>query len=238
MASDVKFPRWLPRALRPTPPRLAEARQYLGVTLGDDLDQALAVPGHLHADQAALLCHAAKICPDGPIIEIGSFKGRSAVFIARGMKPTNHLHAIDPFMGGAIGSRRDRAESQASGLDGDYGYELWETFNRSLDRLGVTERVTPIRALSQDARTDWSAPVAMVWIDGDHRYDGVRRDIEDWTPLVMPGGFAAFHDTHPAYSGHPTGCVRKAIIDSGLATGGTFETYLELRNLWMFRRSS
>lgn len=38
-------------------------------------------------------------------------------------------------------------------------------------------------------------PIDFLFIDGDHTYDGVRRDFELWSPLVCPGGVVALHDT-------------------------------------------
>ncbi len=41
------------------------------------------------------------------------------------------------------------------------------------------------------------APVDFAFIDGDHRYEGVRADFEQYGPLVRPGGLIAFHDILP-----------------------------------------
>ena len=78
----------------------------------------------------------------------------------------------------------------------------------------------------------------MLWIDGDHTYDAVRQDIDDWTPFVAIGGFAAFHDTKSKYGRDLAVEVRRAIMGSAMTTSGEFETYLELRNLWIFRRTA
>ncbi len=238
MASDIKHPSWLPRVLRPTPPRLRLARAFTGQRFGDDLPRAERIPGFLHADQAAALCHAAAICPDGPIVEIGSFKGKSTVFLGRGMKRSNSLHAIDPHISTSLGSRRDRAAARETGTDGAPPETSWRTFNEILDTWKLTDRVHVIRGYSHEVRADWSEAIAMLWVDGDHSYEAVRRDIEDWLPLVVPGGFAAFHDTHASYGEDHTGSVRRAITDAALPTSGEFETYLELRNAWIFRRTT
>lgn len=238
MASDVKHPTWLPRILRVPPRALRQARAFTRRTLGDTLDRALRVPGWLHPDQAALLCYGAHRCPDGLIVEIGSFKGRSTVFIAKGMKPTNRLHAVDPHLGGTIGSRADVAAAKRLGTDNEFKPDSWSVFNDTLDTWEIKDSVHIIRGYSHDARADWSEPIAMLWVDGDHRYDAVRQDIDDWVPLTCPGALMAFHDTHPNYGSDPGRSVRAAILDSGMLSSGQFETFLELRNLWMMRRVS
>jgi MMP 1-O-methyltransferase len=44
------------------------------------------------------------------------------------------------------------------------------------------------------AACGWSEPLALLWIDGDHSYAGVKADVEAWVPFVRPGGVIAFHD--------------------------------------------
>ena len=232
MASDLKYPRWLPRALRPVPPTLRRARRFTGDVLGDRLEEFDRIPGWLHPDQAASLCYFAHQCPGGPIVEIGSFRGKSTVLLARGMKETNTLHAIDPHLSTEIGNRRDRAT--AGRANGDE--TSWTAFHETLATWQVADRVDVIRKYSHDARAVWDGTVVFAWIDGDHSYEAVKQDIEDWTPLIVPGGYVAFHDTHPDYPSDPPGSVRAAITDSGLPTSSEFETVLELRNLWILRR--
>jgi predicted O-methyltransferase YrrM len=226
--SDVKFPNWLPRWARPIPPRLREARDLTAEVFGESLEAARRIPGWLHPDQAAMVCHLARLCPDGPIVEIGSFKGKSTVFIARAMKKTNTLTAIDPHLLTYAGDERD--------LDGRYRNEVtsWDDFQRTLHEWKLQDTVDVIRDYSHEVVKRWDAPIAFLWIDGDHREESVSRDIADWIDRVAPGGFAGFHDTHPGHAGH--GGPRKALEKAGFLADHGFETWLELRNAWFFRR--
>lgn len=54
-----------------------------------------------------------------------------------------------------------------------------------------------ITARSHEARVGWTTPIDFLFIDGDHSYDGARRDWDEWTPLVRKEGFVALHDAHP-----------------------------------------
>jgi predicted O-methyltransferase YrrM len=62
-----------------------------------------------------------------------------------------------------------------------------------------------LQGTSQDARVVHAAatlgPYDFVFIDGDHTYDSVRADWENYSPLVVPGGVVVFHDIYerPAY---------------------------------------
>jgi predicted O-methyltransferase YrrM len=83
------------------------------------------------------------------------------------------------------------------------GYTRWQeklyaTFGRE------QQRVELLRADSHDARTvdlvrktTGGRPLDFLLIDGDHSYEGVKRDFELYAPLVAPGGYIAFHDIVP-----------------------------------------
>jgi hypothetical protein len=227
-ASDVKFPKWLPYWARPIPPALREARAFAAQILGDRLEAATRIPGWLHPDQAALLSHLAHLCPAGPIVEIGSFRGKSTVFLASAMKETNSLTAIDPHQ---FSPTKGGGDSQADEKEGETS---WEDFQRTLLAWGFDGVVKVVRDLSHAVAPNWNEPIAFLWIDGDHRYEGVSRDIADWVDFVMPGGFVGFHDTHSGHAGH--GGPRRALRDVGYLADRGFETWLELRNAWFFRR--
>ncbi|MEM1165672.1 MAG: class I SAM-dependent methyltransferase [Planctomycetota bacterium] len=121
------------------------------------------------------------------IVEIGSFRGKSTVILALGSTDVNgHVTAIDPHI-----------RTAASGTD--YGPADLEAFHGTVDRWAVGDRIEHLTVRSEDARPRWSAdrPIDLLWIDGDHTYEGVRRDLDDWRELVGPSGIIACHDfTH------------------------------------------
>ena len=57
-----------------------------------------------------------------------------------------------------------------------------------------TTRIIRLLGRSQDIGRHWSFHADFVWIDGDHRYKGVKGDILAWGRYVVPGGVMAFHD--------------------------------------------
>ena len=73
-----------------------------------------------------------------------------------------------------------------------------------------TQRLDLIRDDSHDRRTFEDVETRLggqmldfAFIDGDHTYDGVRRDFELYKPLLRPGGIIAFHDIVPLADDHP-----------------------------------
>ncbi len=64
-------------------------------------------------------------------------------------------------------------------------------------------RHTQIHGLSQDVGRVWDGPaVDLVFVDGDHTYEGCKGDIDAWEPQLKPGGLLAFHDYDRPWAGH------------------------------------
>lgn len=130
----------------------------------------------------------------GVIVEIGSYQGKSTIWLARGSQAGNRLrvYAIDP--------HQNRPEN-------------FYKFRSFIARAGVESLVTPIRKISEQAVREFQEPVSLIFIDGAHEYDQVKKDFELWFPKVMENGFMAFHDTIENQWGS-TRVVRKYIYRS------------------------
>lgn len=69
-----------------------------------------------------------------------------------------------------------------------------------------------IRVLGDSKQINWPFPVDMLYIDGDHSYDGIKGDCEAWLGKVRPGGLAVFHD-YVLKGAKPTNQVAQ-VVDS------------------------
>jgi predicted O-methyltransferase YrrM len=135
------------------------------------------VPGFLRDAEAVLLFKLAKSCTGkGVIVEIGSYKGKSTIWLAKGSQAGHRVkvYAIDPH-------ERDRW--------------TFGEFKKNIFEAGIADLVVPLVATSKRAALDFADPVEMIFIDGDHQYESVQRDFELWFPKVIEGGVMAFHDT-------------------------------------------
>jgi len=70
---------------------------------------------------------------------------------------------------------------------------------------------------SAEVHADFAKPIHLLFIDGDHHYTGVRADLKNWAPKVVPGGLVICHDygprpEHLALLPHLEG-VRRAIME-------------------------
>ena len=159
--------------------------------------QAGDVEGWLSEAQGrALFDAAAAVTGAGVIVEIGSWKGRSTTWLASGARLAGQrVYAVDP--------HRGARENPAA-----------ETLNEFLDNLacnGLADVVEPMVMTSEEAAASIGRPIELLFIDGDHSYDGVRRDAELWLPRLMEGGIVMFHDVATAAYSGPRRIVRRMV---------------------------
>jgi len=156
------------------------------------LHQVADVEGWLSDAQARRLWEAAARLPaGGRVVEIGSFRGRSAIVLARAAVDSVEVVAIDPHGGGDRGPQEIVA-------DATRGQEDFDAFHANLRRAGVAERVRHIRLPSIEALGEVTGELDLLYVDGAHRYTPARADIELWGVRVSPAGTMLIHDAFNA----------------------------------------
>ncbi len=155
----------------------------------DALAAVEAVDGWMSPDQALRLYNAAAGTHQGEtIVEIGSFRGRSTIVLASAAPAGVQIVAIDPHAGNDRGPQEIDGFQAAAATDHDM-------FNDNLAAAGVAERVQHIRSLSDTAHDQVVGDLAVLYVDGAHRYAPARNDIRDWGRRVGPGGTLLIHDS-------------------------------------------
>lgn len=157
------------------------------------LDELLAavegVDGWLSSDQAARLYSAAAATrPGDQIVEIGSFRGRSTIVLASAAPDGVAVVAIDPHAG------NDRGPQEITGFETQAASDH-EVFNANLAAAGVADRVRHVREFSDRAHEAVTGAIAVLYIDGAHRYAPARSDVRTWGQRVGPGGSMLIHDS-------------------------------------------
>jgi len=159
------------------------------VSADDALARSADVEGWMSEDQGRRLFAAAARCrPDGQIVEIGSFRGRSTIVLASAAAPDVEVVAIDPHAGNDRGPQEIEGYAQAAATDHD-------AFLANLAAAGVADRVRHVRAFSDAALGDVSGAIDVLYIDGAHRYRPARADVRDWGARVPDGGTLLIHDS-------------------------------------------
>lgn len=181
------------------------------------------------AEAEGLYDLALDLSPRGPVVEIGSYCGKSALVLGAAARAAGgRLVTID--------HHRGSEENQPGWTYFDK--ELWDEKAGALDTLphlrrtlreaGLEDHVVVIVARSEAVASLWQAPVAMLFIDGGHSRDAAYADYRLWAPKVMPGGVLAIHDVFPdpADGGRPPFEIYEMALASGL-----FEERLAVKSL-------
>lgn len=132
----------------------------------------------LQLDEGALLYRLARDLGGGTVVEIGRFKGGSTLLLAAALGGGGRLYSYDLHV-------PLRADLQGPDLD--------RALLGALRRYGLDSRVELVVGDSRTAPPP-PEPPALVFVDGDHTYQGARRDYERWRELLRPGGHLLFHD--------------------------------------------
>jgi MMP 1-O-methyltransferase len=149
--------------------------------------------GHLTEREARFLALVAAGAPgEGRILEIGSFKGKSTVGLATVAQrfDLGPVAAVDPF-------------TAPSSTDPDLGgaASSYEAFVGTIRRFDLEPFVEVHRCLSSELAGQWTDPLRLLWIDGDHTYAGALADLELYRRHLVPGGVVAFHDALSPFEG-------------------------------------
>ena len=144
------------------------------------------VDGWLTNSEGELLYRLAKKCTGrGVIVEIGSWKGKSTIWLAKGSQSGKQVpvYAIDPHTGSKEHQRR--------------GSKVWtfDEFRHNIESAQVKQFVKPLVMESVKAAKLVKEPVELVFIDGAHDYASVKADFKAWYPKLVSGGIIAFHDS-------------------------------------------
>ena len=170
----------------------------------------------------------------GPLLEIGSYCGKSTLYLAAAAREHDAIvFSIDHHRGSEEHQPgeeyHDPALTDAEGL-----VDTLATFRRTIEQAGVAESVVGIVAPSEVAAKAWATPVALVFIDGGHSTEAAMTDYRAWAPHLIAGGLLAIHDVFedPAEGGRPP----FEMYEQALQTGG-FENFSEKGSLRVLRKT-
>ena len=193
------------------------------------------IKGFLAEDEAgALYQHALAQSPKGPVLEIGSYCGKSTIYLALACKQHNStVFALDHHRGSEEHQQGEYFHDPDLFDSGEGQMDTFKAFRRNIDRAGLGETVVPIVAGSEAASRQWQTPLAMVFIDGGHSLDAALTDYRCWTAHLMRGGILAIHDLFE--DAHQGGQAPFAIYRMAKASG-LFEDLGQINTLGLLRR--
>ncbi len=168
----------------------------------DLLAAAVVARGFMPTDEGDALWvaanEAAAAVPDAPLLEIGSYCGKSSIWLgAAAAAHDTVLFALDHHRG----SEENQAgweHHETDLVDAEIGrMDTLPRFRRTVFDAGLEGSVVALVGDSPTVGRFWTTPLALLFIDGGHGAEPAHRDYEQWTPHVAPGGTLCIHDVFP-----------------------------------------
>ena len=168
---------------------------------------AEAARGFMPPDEGLALYEvAASVEVDGPLLEVGSYCGKSAIYLgAAAQRDGRVLFCVDHHRGSEE-NQPGWEHHDPEVVDAELGViDTLPFFRRAIRDAGLEDTVVAVVGDSPTLASLWATPLALVFIDGGHGSEPAHRDYEGWSPHVMPGGLLAIHDVfeNPADGGRP-----------------------------------
>jgi MMP 1-O-methyltransferase len=150
------------------------------------------------AEGLALYQAAADYARLGPIGEVGTYCGKSTIYLAAaaaeaGQKviTVDHHRGSEEIQPGWEHHDPDVVDLRTGRMD------TLPFFRATIEDAGLEDHVIAIVGTSAEVARIWRSPLGMLFIDGGHSEPQVAADYEGWAPWVAPGGALAFHDIYP-----------------------------------------
>lgn len=143
------------------------------------------IDGWLSDREGIFLYEMASQCTGkGVIVEIGSWHGKSTIWLAAGSKDFSNtkVYAIDHHQGS-----EETTIARSS-------YNTFSIFKQNILKVGLDDIVEPIIMTSEQAWINFSKPVELLFIDGSHVLEDVLRDFLLWQQKLISGGILLLHD--------------------------------------------
>ena len=168
---------------------------------------AEAARGFMPPDEGlALYEAAASIELDGPLLEVGSYCGKSAVYLGAAAQRTGRVLFCVDHHRGSEENQPGWEHHDPEVVDAQSGViDTLPFFRRTIGDAGLEDTVVAVVGDSPKVASLWATPLALVFIDGGHGAGPAHRDYEGWSPHVALGGLLAIHDVFedPADGGRP-----------------------------------
>ncbi len=205
------------------------------MTINIDIQFLESIKGFLDPEEGRCLYETALTAGNmGPCLEIGSYCGKSTIYLGTACKETNSiLFSVDHHRG---------SEEQQPGeeyFDPDLfdprsgRIDTFQEFRKNIAAANIEDAVVPVVCHSEIAARSWATPLSLLFIDGGHALETVLGDFKAWSPRIMTGGFLMIHDifADPTKGGQAPFEVYNFALNSGL-----FEAIAMVKTLGVLKK--
>ena len=188
----------------------------------DLLRAAEAAPGFMPTPEGlALFDAAAAYARRGPILEIGSYCGKSTIYLAAAARAAGQVVVTVDHHRGSEEHQPGWEYHDPRLLDAATGrLDTLPSLRATLAAAGLEAHVVVVVGRSADVARLWGMPLGLVFIDGGHTEAAAVTDYEGWAPWVASGGALAIHDVFPdpADGGRPPYLIYQRALACGAFT--------------------
>jgi len=166
----------------------------------------------------ALYVHSKNATEEGPALEIGSYCGKSAVYIGSAAKKNEEkLYSVDHHRGSEEQQPGEQYFDPDLVDDKGEGIDTLPYFLATIRRSQLEGVVIPVVSTSEEAYTDLRLEFSFIFIDGGHSEEAAQKDYKLWQNRLFVGGLLAIHDVFPdpKDGGRPPFNIYKKALDSG-----------------------
>lgn len=203
----------------------------------DLLEHARAAKGFMPKDEGLLLHRwAREQLPHGPVLEIGTYGGKSAIYLGAAAREVGGTVFTVDHHRGSEENQAGWEHHDPETVDPEFG--LMDTlpfFRKAIARAGLEDHVVAVVGRSTTVARHWRTPLSLVFIDGGHAEEHARNDYAGWAPWLQRDGLLVIHDVFPdpADGGQaPYHVFRRALA------GGQFTEVEALGSMRVLRRTA
>ncbi|HEX4578735.1 MAG TPA: class I SAM-dependent methyltransferase [Candidatus Dormibacteraeota bacterium] len=164
-----------------------------------DLDAARATRGFM-PDAEGLVLHRAAVAAAsrGPMLEVGSYCGKSAIYLGCAARAHDGmLFSVDHHRGSEE-NQPGELYCDASLIDQRTGrINTLPHFQRTLEETGLERWVVGVVGTSASVARHWRTPLSLLFIDGGHTEQSAQADYNGFAPHLDKGGLVVIHDVFP-----------------------------------------
>lgn len=162
----------------------------------DLLEHARAAKGFMPEDEGAFLHRTATAhLADGPALEIGTYCGKSAIWLGAAARTTGSTVFTLDHHRGSEENQAGWEHHDASLVDPGTGLmDTLPLFRTTIARAGLEDEVVAVVGRSTTVARHWRTPLALLFIDGGHAEEHAQNDYSGFARWVQPGGVLVVHD--------------------------------------------
>jgi MMP 1-O-methyltransferase len=198
------------------------------------LEIARAAKGFMPDDEGlALHAAASRAGRLGPLLEVGTYCGKSAVYLGAAAREAGTvLFTVDHHRGSEENQAGWEHHDREVVDPGTGRMDTLPFFRRTIQAADLEDVVVGVVGFSVPVARVWHTPLAFLFIDGGHAEDVALADYTHWSPHVMAGGTLAIHDVFedPAAGGQAPFLVWRRAVRDGFVPVATTGSLRVLRN--------